>query len=93
MALNLNNKSLRAVLLAAQDIILVISMDSYIQKQIGWMKCVACSDSTLKRPGQMWLGEGSLYITCPVCNGTQQVPKVELTNVRTGERYDYEKER
>jgi len=66
-----------------------------IYRQIGWMKCVACSDATQLRRGQMWLGVNrhtgfDEYITCPECLGTQQVPRYEVIDTTTGKEIDYE---
>lgn len=61
---------------------------------VGWMPCVACSDFR-KRPGQMWLGYSKggedLFITCPVCLGKGEVPRVKHFDARTGQEIDYEK--
>ena len=66
----------------------------FISRQIGWMKCIACSDNKL-HPGIMWLGHNSIgadiNVTCPECSGTGQVPQYEHIDVRTGQRLDYEK--
>lgn len=64
-----------------------------LTRQVGWMRCVACSDSIL-RPGWMWLGVTRAgvddWIICPECMGTSQVPRYEIVNALTGERIDYE---
>lgn len=62
-------------------------------RQIGWMKCVACSDFK-QRPGVMWLGVSRIgvdeTITCPVCKGTSQVPRYQVIDVATGKEIDYD---
>jgi hypothetical protein len=60
-----------------------------LKKQIGWMKCVACSDSTRLRPGQMWLG-GNTWIVCPECGGKQQVPRYLFLDPATGREINQE---
>lgn len=59
----------------------------FLQKQVGWDKCVACSDSRLK-PGYQWVF--THWIVCPACNGTAQTPRYKLFDPRTGEEIDYE---
>lgn len=64
-----------------------------IYRQIGWQKCVACSD--YKRiPGRMWLGHHRNgvddFIQCPECKGTGQVPRYQVLDARTGQEIDYE---
>jgi hypothetical protein len=59
-----------------------------IQKQVGWKKCVACSDSRL-RPGMMWIGANN-WIECPSCKGKKVVPRVKLYDPATGQEIDYE---
>lgn len=66
----------------------------FIAVPIGWMPCVACRDFR-QRPGQMWLGYNvqtheDLFIACPVCHGTGQVPRLKHLDVRTGREIDYE---
>jgi len=55
------------------------------------MRCVACKDSDKMRGrrGQMWLG-GNEWIICPNCNGTAEVPKYNIIDVRTGKLFDSE---
>ena len=64
-----------------------------IYRQIGWMKCVACSDSK-RLPGQMWLGLTKAgfddFIVCPQCKGAAEVPKYQIIDASTGEEIDYE---
>ena len=69
-------------------------MTPILYKQIGWMKCVACSDNKCL-PGRMWLGVNErtghdIQIECPECKGTQLVPKYKIVNALTGEEIDYE---
>lgn len=64
-----------------------------IYRQVGWMKCVACSD--FKRfPGRMWLGltraGDDEVIACPSCNGTGQVARFQVIDASTGHEIDYE---
>lgn len=65
----------------------------FIAIPIGWMPCVACADFRTQ-PGRMWLGYSrtgeDLTITCPVCQGTAQVPRLQHVDVRTGRTIDYE---
>jgi hypothetical protein len=64
-----------------------------LYKQIGWQKCIACSDSRT-RPGMMWLGltkiGTDIFTPCPECNGTTQVPQYIVVDARTGKEIDYE---
>jgi hypothetical protein len=68
----------------------------FVAVPVGTKPCVACSDFR-QRPGQMWMGysRGShgedLFITCPVCKGTGEVPRLKHLDVRTGKEIDYEK--
>jgi hypothetical protein len=64
-------------------------LQPFIQKQVGWLKCVACSDSKL-RPGHMWIG-GNNWIVCPECNGTSQVAKYQLYDPLTGKEINHER--
>jgi hypothetical protein len=59
-----------------------------IHQQIGWMKCIACSDSKL-RPGYQWIG-GNEWILCPSCKGKSVVPRYKVMDPRTGREIDYE---
>ena len=55
-----------------------------ITEQIGWQKCVACSDSRT-HPGEMWLGSvkgAREYIVCPVCHGERRVPLVRYRDLQ-----------
>lgn len=65
----------------------------FIAVPVGVMPCIACSDFR-QRPGQMWLGYSrggeDLFITCPVCKGTGEVPRVKHLDIRTGQEIDYE---
>jgi hypothetical protein len=75
-----------------------VEMIPVIYRQVGWMICVACSDSRTMRfgakKGQMWLGknhDGSdIWIDCPVCKGTGETPRYQTLDARTGEEIDYE---
>ena len=62
-------------------------------QQIGWQKCVACSDQP-RLPGRMWLGVNrvgtDINIVCPACKGTAQVPKFRVIDMTTGKEIDYE---
>jgi hypothetical protein len=62
-------------------------------RQVGWMKCVACSDYK-RLAGRMWLGVNRAgideVVDCPVCNGTGQVAKYQVVDVATGKEIDYE---
>jgi len=64
-----------------------------IYRQIGWMKCSACSDSK-RLTGRMWLGVNRAgideYAQCPECNGTAQVPRYQVVDATTGKEIDYE---
>lgn len=65
-----------------------------LYRQIGWMPCVACSDS-IRLKGRMWLGVNRWtgvddMVVCPVCNGTQQVPQYQVIDGDTGQEIDYE---
>ena len=52
-----------------------------LTEQIGWKKCVACSDSKMHpHQGQMWIG-GNNYVTCPVCGGSQKVPLIRYRDL------------
>lgn len=62
-----------------------------VANQIGWMKCVACSDYKRKQ-GMMWMG-GNEFMPCPACNGTGKVPKLQYLDVSTGREIDYEQRR
>jgi len=65
-----------------------------IYRQIGWMPCVACSDSRRLNKGQMWLGKNpngtDLWTQCPECKGTGEVPRYQILDAVTGEEIDYE---
>jgi NAD-dependent SIR2 family protein deacetylase len=61
-----------------------------IQQQVGWMKCVACSDSKL-RPGMMHVRDGQ-WVQCPACQGKAVVPQVKIFNPLTGREIDYERQ-
>jgi hypothetical protein len=65
-------------------------MKAYIQQQVGWKKCVACSDSKL-RPGMMWIG-GNNWIECPECKGKAVVPKYRHLDPQTGREINYERQ-
>ena len=75
-----------------------VEMIPVIYRQIGWMVCVACSDARKMRfnqlKGQMWLGKNpngtDMWVTCPVCNGSGEVPRYQTLDARTGEEIDYE---
>lgn len=64
-----------------------------LYRQIGWMPCIACSDSK-RLKGRMWLGTNRAgvdeFIVCPVCNGTQQVAHYQVIDAMTGKEIDYE---
>lgn len=67
----------------------------FIAVPCGWMPCVACKDFKTQ-PGKMWLGYerytgADLVITCPVCKGAGQVPRLKHIDIRTGKEIDYEK--
>jgi hypothetical protein len=66
----------------------------FITVQCGRMKCVACSDATRLRPGQMWLGKDKFgfdeWCVCPECNGTGEVPRYKHLDPNTGLEIDYE---
>jgi hypothetical protein len=65
-----------------------------LYKQVGWMPCVACSDSRRLRLGQMWLGHKRNgtddFVPCPACGGTGEVARHKVLDARTGEEIDYE---
>lgn len=65
----------------------------FIAVPVGLMPCIACSDFR-KTPGRMWLGYTrggeDLFITCPVCQGTGEVPRVKHFHALTGQEIDYE---
>ena len=66
----------------------------FIAVQVGWMKCIACSDSR-RLVGRMWLGVKRNgvddFIVCPQCNGTGQVERFKYLDARNGQEIDYEK--
>jgi hypothetical protein len=64
---------------------------AYLQQQVGWMKCVACSDSKL-RPGMMWIG-GNNWIQCPECEGKAMVPRFKLMDPLSGREINQEGQR
>jgi len=62
---------------------------SYIHQQVGWMRCIACSDAPMGRKGQMYLLNGT-YIPCPECAGRGEVARYKVLDMRTGREIDYE---
>jgi hypothetical protein len=66
----------------------------FITVQVGWKRCVACSDFK-QAPGVMWVGYqrsgADETIPCPVCKGTGQEPIVKHLDLRTGREIDYER--
>lgn len=64
-----------------------------IYRQIGWMKCVACSDSR-KYAGHMWVGHDRIgqdeLIVCPECKGSGEVERFQVLDALTGQEIDYE---
>ena len=63
-------------------------------RQVGWMKCVACSDFRT-RPGKMWLGVNhstgiDIVTPCIECGGTARVPQYQVVDMTTGKEIDYE---
>jgi hypothetical protein len=64
-----------------------------LYKQVGWMRCVACSDWP-RFPGRMWLGKEpngtDITCECPACNGRGEVPRFKILDALTGEEIDYE---
>lgn len=66
-----------------------------LYRQVGWRKCVACSDFRTK-PGFMWLGKTpigtDIVMTCIECKGEGRVPILEVVDATTGKEIDYEAE-
>ena len=75
-----------------------VEMIPVIYRQVGWMICIACSDSRKMHfnqlKGQMWLGKNTdgtdIFCTCPVCGGSGETPRYQTLDARTGEEIDYE---
>lgn len=68
--------------------------DRVTYRQVGWMKCVACSDWP-KQPGRMWLGKNKHtgideWVDCPECGGTGEVPQYKIYHAGTDKEIDYE---
>ena len=67
---------------------------TFISRQVGWMQCIACSDSK-RLVGRMWLGVtpggSDIFAVCPECQGTGRVARYKHFDVTTGLEIDYER--